>query len=142
MVLYGFDKWSLKLLFTYLNNRWERLTQTLIHWKSFSKGFLKDLSLVLFFFNIYLNNLFYLTESTEFCNFAADDITFSTCDKALNFLIKRMQHDSLLAIEWFQNNNMKLNQETCHLLLSGYKHGHIWAQIRDEKFGKVINKSY
>ena len=94
------------------------------------------------FFNIYLNNLFHLTESTEFCNFAADDITFSACDKALNFLIKRMEHDSLLAIEWFQNNNMKLNQETCHVLLSGYKHGHIWAQIRDEKFGKVINKSY
>ena len=59
-------------------------------------------------FSIYLNDLFYLTESTEVCNFA-DDSTFFSCEKDLNSLIKRLEHDSLLAIGWFQNNNMKLN---------------------------------
>ena len=83
-------------------------------------------------FNIYLNDLFYLTESTEVCNFA-DDTTFFACDENLNSLIKRLEHDSLLAIEWFQNNNMKLNQDKCHLLVSGYKHENVWAQIGDEK---------
>ena len=53
-------------------------------------------------FGIYLNDLFYLTES-------ADDSTFFSCEKDLNTLIKRLEHDSLLAIGWFQNNNMKLN---------------------------------
>ena len=52
-------------------------------------------------FNIYLNNL---TDSTEVCNLPVD-ITFFDCDKDLNSLIKRLEHDSLLAIEWFQNNN-------------------------------------
>ena len=85
-----------------------------------------------FLFNIYLNDLFYLTESTEVCNFA-DDTTFFACDENLNSLIKRLEHDSLLAIEWFQNNNMKLNQDKCHLLVSGYKHENVWAQIGDEK---------
>ena len=51
--------------------------------------------------------MFYLTESTEVCNFA-DDSTFFSCEKDLNSLIKRLEHDSLLAIGWFQNNNMKL----------------------------------
>ena len=43
-----------------------------------------------------------------------------------------MEHDSLLAIEWFQNNT-KLNQDKCHLLVSGYKHENVWVQIGDEK---------
>ena len=27
---------------------------------------------------------------------------------------------------------MKLNQDKCHLLVSGYKHVNVWAQIGDE----------
>ena len=50
---YGFDKNSLKLLLSYLKNRWHRtkqkLTKSLVHGKRCSKGFLEDLSLVLFF---------------------------------------------------------------------------------------------
>ena len=105
----------------------ERLTKILVHGKSYSKWFLKNLSLVLFF-SIYLNDFFCLTESTEVCNFA-DDITFFACDNDLNSLIKRLKNDSLLVIECFQNNNMKLNK--CHLLVFGYKHENVWAQIGD-----------
>ena len=72
-----------------------------------------------------------LTESTEVCNFA-DGTTFFVCDEDLNSLIKRLEHDSLLSIEWFQNNNVKLNQDKCHLLVSGYNHRNVWAQIGDE----------
>ena len=59
-------------------------------------------------FNIYLNDLFFLSEVTDLCNFA-DDTTFYACDMDSNSLIKRLEHDSFVAIEWFQNNNMKLN---------------------------------
>ena len=108
----------------------QRLTRILVSGKSCCKGFLKDLPSV-FIVNIYLNALFYLTESTEVCNFA-DDTTVLVYDKDLNSFIKRLEHDSLLAIEWFQNNNMKLNQDKCHLLVSVYKHENVWAQIGDE----------
>ena len=82
-------------------------------------------------FSLYLNDLFYLTESaevcsTEVCNFA-DDIAFFACDKDLNSLIKNLEYDSLLAIKWSQNNNTKSNQDKCHLLVSGYKHENVWA---------------
>ena len=40
-----------------------------------------------------------------------------------------MEHDSFLAIEWFQNNYMKLNEDKCHLLVGGYKHESTWAKI-------------
>ena len=84
-------------------------------------------------FNIYLNDLFYLTESTEVCN-SADNTTFFACDNDQNKLFdkKRLQCDSLLAFEWSQNNNMKLNQNECHLLVTGYKHEIVWAQIGDK----------
>ena len=74
--------------------------------------------------------MFYLTNSTEVCNFADD--TFFACDEDLNSLIKRLEHDSLLVIEWFQNNNMKSNQDKCHLFVSSYKHENVRAQIEDE----------
>ena len=44
-----------------------------------------------------------------------------------------MEHDSLLAIEWFENNHMKLNQEKHHLLVSGHKHENIWAKMGQTK---------
>ena len=71
--------------------------------------------------NIYLNDLFYLTEMTQVCNFA-DDTTFYVCDKDLNTLINRLEHDIALAVGWFENNFMKLNQDKCHFLVSGNKH--------------------
>ena len=47
---------------------------------------------------------------TQVCNFA-DDTTLYLCDKDLNTLINRLEHDTVLAVEWFENNFMKLNQD-------------------------------
>ena len=44
-------------------------------------------------FNIYLNDLFFLVDYTEVCNFAVDT-TFFTCDKGLRSLVNRLEHDS------------------------------------------------
>ena len=79
-------------------------------------------------FNIHLNYLFYIAESTKICNFA-DDTTFYACDKDVHSLINRLEHDSYLASEWFENNSMKLNQDKCHLLVSGFKYENVWAKI-------------
>ena len=73
-------------------------------------------------FYIYLNDLFYLIASSEMCRNFGDDALFFTCVKDLNSLIKRLEHDSLPTTEWSQNNNIKLNRDKCHLLVSGYKH--------------------
>ena len=69
---------------------------------------------------------------TNVCNYA-DDTTFHACDSDfkdfIQSLIQRLEHDSMLAIEWFESNYMKLNCDKCHLLLSGYKHEVMWANI-------------
>ena len=42
-------------------------------------------------------------------------------DLDLHNLIFKVRHDSVLAIEWFERNYIKLNQDKCHLLMSGHK---------------------
>ena len=85
--------------------------------------------------NFYLNDLFLSVESTADCNFA-DGITFFACKIDLNSLINRFEHDSLLAIEWYENNYLKLNQEKCHLLVSRNNFKNIWAKIDHAKIWK------
>ena len=58
---------------------------------------------------------------------------FFTRDKDLKTLISTLEHDNHLAIEWFKSNYMKLNQNKCHLLVSGYKYKNIWIQIGEVK---------
>ena len=79
----------------------------------------KDLS---FRTNLFLNDLFCLSEFTEVHNFAHYK-TLHTCDNDLNNLIKILEHDTFLATEWFKASNMKLNKDKCHLLVLGHNGG-------------------
>ena len=58
------------------------------------------------------------------------------CDSDLNHLISRLEHDSVLAIEWFECNYMKLNQDKCHLLISVYKYESVWTNLGSFKIWK------
>ena len=69
---------------------------------------------------------------TQVCNFA-NNATFYVRDKDLNTLINRIEHDTALVVERFENNFMKLNQDKCHLIVSGHKHETVWAEIGEKK---------
>ena len=82
-------------------------------------------------YNIYPNDLFYLDESTNVCNFI-NSTTFYACDKDLFFFIYRSD-DSYLATKLFKSNSMKLFQDKCHLLVLRFVYENVWANIGKTK---------
>ena len=131
---YGFMRDSLKLINDYLFNRRQRtkINKSFSCWTELVQGVPQGSVLGPVLFNIYLNDLFYLAESIKVCNFA-DDTTFFASDKDLETLISRLEHNSHLDIEGFESSYMKLNQDKCHLLVSGYKYEKISEQIGELK---------
>ena len=86
-----------------------------------------------------MNDLFWTNEYTQVCNFA-DDNAFHSTDMDLGELIRKLEHDCLLVIEWFEANYMKLNTDKCHLLLAGHKHEYIWAKVGNNIIGESMQE--
>ena len=68
-------------------------------------------------FNIYLNDLFMFVTDCKICNYS-DDTTIYVCDANHKNVINRLESETLILSEWFQNNYMKLNGDKCHLMIS------------------------
>ena len=134
---YGFTMDALEMVKNYLSNRKQRvkINTSFSSWSDLLMGVPQGSVLGPLLFNIYLNDLFWINEFTEVCNLA-DDTTLYSSDMELKTLIRNLEHDSVLFIEWFESNYMKLNADKCHLLVAGHKHEYIYANIGDACIGE------
>ena len=76
---------------------------------------------------------------TDVCNYV-DDTTFHACDLDLKSLITRLEHDAALAIEWFESNYMKLNQDKCNFLFSEHKYETMFVKVGEKKIWESKQK--
>ena len=66
------------------------------------------------------------------CNYAGD-IIFHACGLDLKSLITRLEHDAILAIEWFESNYIMLNQDKGHFRFSGHKYETLFVNVGETK---------
>ena len=139
---YGFSEESLPLTKSYLTYRWRRtkVNVSFSNWTELLLWVPQGSVLGSLLFSICINDPFYVTELKNICN-CTDDATFYAYGSDICNLIKRLEHDSSLAIEWFESSYMKLNEDKCDFMVSGYKHEIMFANMGESSiWGKGQQK--
>ena len=126
---YGFSKDSLKLIYSYLKERNQRVKINADYstWKEILDGVPQGSVLGPLLFNIFINDLFLVVENSEVCNYA-DDNSLTVADMNIENIINKLESDIKNLNEWFINNGMKLNEDKCQFMLIESSH-----TIRNEK---------
>ena len=76
------------------------------------------ISIYFLLFNIFLCDLFLIIKETSFASYAGDNTFYVTAEN-LDEVIKSLEKDSIKLFQWLSDNQMKVNHDKCHLLVSG-----------------------
>ena len=71
---------------------------------------------------------FYLINESDVCYYA-DDNTLHASDISLNLLMEKLESAARKAIDWFEQNGMKVNPKNCHPFISNHKYEQMIANI-------------
>ena len=102
---YGFDKCSLKIIYSYLKERKQKLkiNSEYSTWKDILTGVPQGSVLGPLLFNVFINDLFLFVEKSDICNFA-DDNTLSFSDISVEQIICSLEYGIDVLQQWFTNN--------------------------------------
>ena len=127
---YGFSRSALKLVYDYLSNRKQRvkINGSFSSWQESIKGVPQGSVLGPLLFNVFINDLFFLVEETDICNYA-DDTTIYVCGHEPEHIVSSLETDAQKLSKWFLDNSMKLNPDKFHLLIFGEKNTDVSVHI-------------
>ena len=113
---YDIDIDSLNILQDYLSNRKQRTKVNSFYssWEAILSGVPQGSILGPLLFNIVMCDMFLILRGTYFTGYADDNTPFVVRDDVM----KALEEVGESIVNWFSNNEMKLNTDKCHLLLN------------------------
>ena len=68
-------------------------------------------------FNIFINDIFFFLDKTKIANYADDNSTYGEEDSIEN-LLRILETETAVVLNWFKTNEMKSNDDKCHLIIA------------------------
>ena len=117
---YGVDFNSLCLIHSYLSNRFHRvrLGGIFSDWLCAKLGVPQGSVLGPIFFNIFLNDMFFVIQNALVCNFADDNSLYASA-KCQDEVVCILQREIVYVLEWFKYNSMVANPAKFQLMFLG-----------------------
>ena len=118
---YGFDHLALKLIYSYLSDRFQRVrvNSSYSDWSKILTGVPQGSILGPNLYNYNSNDLFFFI-LTDICNYADDNSPFTTAP-TIPKVISQLENTSLLLLDWIQNNGLKANPDKFNFIQSDCK---------------------
>ena len=143
---YGLSISACELVASYLSDRLQRvkISSFRSEWINLLKGVPQGSVLGPLLFNVFINDLFYFVERTNLYNFA-DDNSLSYSSYSFTDLIRNLEHDSNVCIQWYVNNGMEASPSKFQSIVLSSKpikpvlvnvHGNVF--IRSESVVKAL----
>ena len=116
---YGFSIAALRLIHSFLTNRWQRtkINMSCSSWEEIIFGVPQGSILGPLLFNMFLCDLFFIMKETDFSSYAEDNTPYRIAD-TIEEVIKLLERDSKMLFKWFSDNQMKANIRKCYLLVN------------------------
>ena len=114
---YGFDKASLRLMHSYLTDRYQRvkINNSYSLWSLIKHGVPQVSILGPILLNIFVCDMFFMVDHLDIASYADDNTPYSK-GKSQYDLETKLQKASVKLYKWFHENGLKANLEKCHFL--------------------------